>query len=111
MISRVLGRVDALPPVGFTPVRLAQRCRLLAEQAHRNGDQRAAEAHEREAVDLLRSVGAKPLLVGALLDAARRRGDAEALAEARTICEELGAKRWLERIDAEFAAEATGAVA
>jgi hypothetical protein len=34
-----------------------------------------------------------------LLERARRRPDPEALAEARTIYVELGATRWLERID------------
>jgi hypothetical protein len=98
--TRVLARLEALTPVGVTPVRLAQRARFRAEQDHRSGDQRAAEANEREATDLLRSVSAKPFLVSALLDAVRRRGDKEALAEARAICEELGATRWLQRIDA-----------
>jgi hypothetical protein len=72
----------------------------LAEQAHVRGDEERTAAYEREAVELLRSVSAKPLLAGALLDSVRRRGDGGALAEARTIYEELGATRWLERIDA-----------
>jgi hypothetical protein len=45
-----------------------------------------------------------PLLAGALLDQVRRRGDAAAVAEARSIFAELGATRWLERLDPELGA-------
>jgi hypothetical protein len=78
----------------------------LAEQAHLRGDRDTAAAYEREAVELLRSVGARPLLAHALLDSVRRGGDVAALTEAREIYEELGATRWLARID-----QATGVVA
>jgi class 3 adenylate cyclase/tetratricopeptide (TPR) repeat protein len=97
-MTKVLGDLEALHPARVTPVRLAQRARLRAEQAHRRGDQSAVVAHEREATELLRSIGARPLLADALLDSVRRRGDDEALAEARTLYEELGATRALERI-------------
>jgi hypothetical protein len=44
----------------------------------------------------------RPLLADAGLDSVRRRGESEALAEAREIYEQLGATRWLERIEAEL---------
>jgi tetratricopeptide (TPR) repeat protein len=103
-MSRVLAALDALSPVRKTPVRRAQRARLLAERAFRSADGSAAVAHEAEAVELLRSAGAMPLLAGALLDQVRRRGDAAAVAEARSIFAELGATRWLERLDPELGA-------
>jgi tetratricopeptide (TPR) repeat protein len=91
--------VAALPPARATPLLRAGRTRLGAEIAHRSGDTEGTSRLEQEAIRLLRSVGARPLLAAALLDRARRRGDAEALAEARAIYSELAATRWLERID------------
>jgi class 3 adenylate cyclase/tetratricopeptide (TPR) repeat protein len=99
-IDELLASLDALRPVDATPVRRAQRARLLAEQAHFRGDEESTAAREREAIELLRSVSARPLLADALLDSVRRRRDAGALAEARAIYEELGATRSLERIEA-----------
>jgi class 3 adenylate cyclase/predicted ATPase len=99
-IAQVCGQLEALAPARVTPVRLAQRARLLAEQEHRRGDEAAAVAREREATELLRSIGARPLLADALLDSVRRRNDEEALAEARSIYEELGATAALERLAA-----------
>jgi len=91
--------VAALPPARATPLLRAGRARLAAEQAHRRGAEEECERLEDEAIELLRSVGARPLLANALLERASRRGDAAALAEARAIYEELGATRWLERVD------------
>ncbi len=98
--GRLLKILDTLSPVQVTPVRLALHSRLLADRSHRDGDGAAAREHERDAVDRLRAVGAKPLLAGALVEIADRHEDPEARAEARSICVELGATRWLERIDA-----------
>jgi class 3 adenylate cyclase/predicted ATPase len=98
-ISALLDELDALSPLMRTPVRLAQRARLLAEQAHRAGDAQATLEHEHEALELLRAVGAKPLVARVQLDDYRRRRDADALAEARAIYTELGATRWLAQID------------
>jgi class 3 adenylate cyclase/tetratricopeptide (TPR) repeat protein len=98
-IDQLLALLSDLAPVHVTPVRLALRARLSAELAHRAGDVESTEEHEREALEQLRAVGARPLLINALLDLHRRHGDAGALAEARAICGELGAARWLERID------------
>jgi tetratricopeptide (TPR) repeat protein len=91
--------VADLPPARATPLLRAGRARLLAEQAHRRGDAAGAGRFELEAIDLLRMVGARPLLANALLDRAGRRDDADALNEARSIYEELGATRWLERTE------------
>jgi len=55
---------------------------------------------QREAIELLRSLGARPLLATALYEKGRRHDDEDALAEAREIYAELGATRWLERFDA-----------
>ena len=91
--------VAGLPPARATPLLRASRARLQSELAHRAGDEEAALAFEHEAIGLLRDLGARPLLAQALLEGARRRGDAEARAEARSIYEELGAARWLERVE------------
>jgi class 3 adenylate cyclase/tetratricopeptide (TPR) repeat protein len=91
--------VAALPPARVLPQMRAGRARILAEQAHRRGDGKAADPFEREAIATLRSIGARPLLGRALVERARRREDNEALAEARAIYSELGAERWLARID------------
>jgi class 3 adenylate cyclase/tetratricopeptide (TPR) repeat protein len=91
--------VDGLPPVLAKPVLRAGRARVAAELAFRRGDRGSAETLGRQAVELLRSVGARPLLAHALLDQARRHEGKTALAEARAIYTELGAERWLARID------------
>jgi tetratricopeptide (TPR) repeat protein len=91
--------VDRLRPATATPLLRAGRARLAAEQAHRRGDAESADSHEREAIELLRSLGARPLLARALEERGRRREDADALAEARAIYSELGATRWLATID------------
>lgn len=91
--------VSALPPVRAAPLLRAGRCRLAAEQAHRRGDSQATQALEEEALALLRSVGARPLVARVLLERARRREDAPALDEARAIYADLGATRWLARLE------------
>src|SRR5436190_12760062 len=91
--------VAMLPPAQAKPVLRGTAARIAAERAHRRGDDDAAVSFEREAVTLLRSVGATPLVARALLDQARRHDDKDALAEARAIYAGLGATRWLARID------------
>src|SRR3954454_19885424 len=54
---------------------------------------------EREAIALLRSIGARPLLARTLMERASRRDDEAALGEARAIYAELGATAWLARAD------------
>jgi class 3 adenylate cyclase/predicted ATPase len=90
--------VAALPQALTSPLLLAVRARLAAELADRRGDDRSAGEAQTRALELLRSNGARPLLAQALSEHARRSGDGGALAEARAICSELGATRWLEQI-------------
>jgi class 3 adenylate cyclase/tetratricopeptide (TPR) repeat protein len=98
-IAELVAFVDRLPPARATPLLRAGRARLVAEIAHRRGDADLAQRSEQEAIGLLRTVGARPLLAKALLERARRGDDSNALAEARAIYQQLGATRWLERID------------
>jgi class 3 adenylate cyclase/tetratricopeptide (TPR) repeat protein len=99
VIAELEAFVAELPPVRATPLLRAGRARLAAERAHRRGDSQAEDALEREAVELLRSVGARPLLARALIERANRRDDRAALAEAREIYTQLGAARWLARVE------------
>jgi class 3 adenylate cyclase/tetratricopeptide (TPR) repeat protein len=99
-ITQLEAFVAELPPARATPVLSAGRARLIAERAHRRDDAPAARLAEDEAIELLRSVGARPLLAETLIERHRRTGDGAALAEARAICTELGATRWLARMDA-----------
>ena len=98
MLAELIKTVDELPPAGATPLLRAGRARLAAEQAHRRGDETAARRCEDEAIALLRPVGAKPLLARTLLERANRREDPQALAQACEIYRELGAVRWIERL-------------
>jgi hypothetical protein len=98
-LSELATVVDGLPPAQARPFLRAGRARLLAELAHRRADREGAERFEDEAIRLLRSLEARPVLAQALLERARRRDDPEALAEARAIYEELGAVRWLGRLE------------
>ncbi len=98
-MAELVSFVDGLVPARTTPLLHAGRARLMAEQAHRRGDEHAAVQFEHEAISLLRGVSARPLLTQALIERARRRRDPEALAEARSICTDIGAARWLARID------------
>ncbi|MGN6169879.1 MAG: hypothetical protein ACTHQQ_17175, partial [Solirubrobacteraceae bacterium] len=99
-LSELTAVVDGMPPTRVGPLLRAGRARLRAELAHRRADREGAERFEEEAIGLLRSLGARPLLAQALLERARRRDHPEALAEVRAIYEELGAVRWLGRLEA-----------
>jgi class 3 adenylate cyclase/tetratricopeptide (TPR) repeat protein len=90
--------VAALPPARATPILRAGAARLTAEIAFRESGAAAALEHEDEAIALLRSIGALPMLAEALLERHRRQTDADALAEARTILKQLGATAWVARI-------------
>ena len=100
--------VEQLPPARRLPLFLAGRARLRAELAQAAGDPDAARGLEREAEDVFRRLDTRPLLVGALLDRVRRRGDELALAEARQILEDLGATRWLEQLPSRCAGRLVG---
>jgi class 3 adenylate cyclase/tetratricopeptide (TPR) repeat protein len=98
-MTRLEQFVAELPPTRSTPQMRAGRARIMAEQAHRRGDERAADGFEREAIALLRSIGARPLLARTLVERAGRRDDEDALVEARAIYSELGADSRLARMD------------
>ena len=91
--------VTELPPARATPLLLAGRARIQAEQAHRRGESGAAWAYEEEALRGLRQVGARPLVARMLIERGRRHQDAAALAEARDIYLQLRAERWLTALD------------
>jgi class 3 adenylate cyclase/tetratricopeptide (TPR) repeat protein len=99
VIADLVRFVDALPPARATALLRAGRFRLLAEQAHRRGDERVARSREDEAIALLRKVGARPLLARVLAERVARRDDAAALEETRHIYGELRANRYLELLD------------
>ena len=64
----------------------------------------AARRHEDDAITLLRGLGTRPLRAHALAERAGRTGDPGALRKAQEIFSELGASRWLGRLN-----EAAGA--
>jgi hypothetical protein len=99
-ISGLTAVVDDLPPARAWPLLRAGRARLRAELAHRRADREGAQRSEDEAIALLRTLGARPLLAQTLVERARRHDDPAALAEARALYEELGAVRWLGRLEA-----------
>jgi hypothetical protein len=101
-IAQLVTFVDALPRARATPLLRAGHERLAAVQAHRSGEAQAAEAHALNAIALLRAVGARPLLAHVLIEHGGRQNDTAALAEARTIYNELGASRWLASAEAAF---------
>jgi hypothetical protein len=100
VMADLVAFVDRLERARATPTLRAGRARVSAELAHRHGDEQAAITFEDEAIALLRTVGARPLLAATLAERAARRDDAEALDEARTIYTELGATRRLAELDA-----------
>jgi class 3 adenylate cyclase/tetratricopeptide (TPR) repeat protein len=99
MIADLIEVVSHKPPAAARPILRAGLARLEAEAAHRRGAEQEARRHEQEAIDRLRSLGARPLLARALVEKAQRRPDAEALAEARSIYLELEATRRLKQIE------------
>ena len=101
-IEELLGEVERLPPSERTPRLVAQearfRGRLFALRADQDG---AAELLDR-ATDGFRAL-ATPYPLGVVLVERAELGvedPASLLAEAREIFERLGAKPWLERVDA-----------
>ena len=97
-IKELAAWAEALPRGRRPPLIQAGRNRLRAELAHLDGDADAARGLERETEALLRREGTRPALAVALADRVRRRGDADARAEARAIFTDLGATRWLEQL-------------
>jgi hypothetical protein len=91
--------VSRLQAVQATPVMRAGQARVRAELAHRRGDDEGARELQREAIAILRELGARPLLADALVELGRRGDDSDAIADARAIYAELGAERRLAQID------------
>ena len=98
-LEELAGFAAALPPARATPLMRAGRARVAAELADRRGDVAASAQAGEEAIAELRAAGTGPLLACALAEHGHRHGRADSLAEARTIYAELGAVRWLERLD------------
>jgi hypothetical protein len=98
-ISGLEAAAGALPQALLSPLIIAGRERLQAALAERGGDRPTALEHQATAIGLLRSVRARPLLAQALAEHSRITGDHNALGEAREIWTELGATRWLGRLE------------
>jgi class 3 adenylate cyclase/tetratricopeptide (TPR) repeat protein len=101
-IATLIAYVDESPAGLKTPLRRAGSARLRAQRAHLADDEPEAKRNELEAEGLLGELGARPALADALLDRARRRGDEDAVAQARAIFEELGATARLQLLDERF---------
>jgi class 3 adenylate cyclase/tetratricopeptide (TPR) repeat protein len=98
-MEELAGWVDGLPPARRLPLLLVACARVRGELAHLAGDAAAARGFEAQAEDILRDLGAKPLLSATLLDRVRRRGDADARDEAWRLLHELGATGWLTHLE------------
>jgi class 3 adenylate cyclase/tetratricopeptide (TPR) repeat protein len=105
-MDELISFVADLPPGRSSPLLRAGADRLAAQREHSRGNDEAALTYETSAVQLLREASARPLLAQALLESARRREDAGALAEARGIYRDVRATRWLERAEERWGAAA-----
>ena len=102
LTERALAVVDEIPP-GLLPVGVAaHHARLAATAARRTGDDTAAEAHLRDAIDRYTRWGSSVHRARAqaelanLLQAQQRTAEAALFeAEARTALEKVGARGWL----------------
>ena len=94
VLAALEAHVDALAPNARSPIFRAAQARIIAHRLVGTNRDRS-EGYEREAIALLRDVGARPLLARALLERAGRGEDPDAVAESRALCSELGASRWL----------------
>ena len=99
VIGELIDFVSGLAPARATPLLRAGCARLRADRAHRRQDDAAARRYEQEAIVLLRGLGARPLLAHALAERAGRTGDPDSRREAQEIYSELGAVRWLARLN------------
>jgi class 3 adenylate cyclase/predicted ATPase len=98
-LAELASFVASLSPGRATPLLLAGRARVSAEQAQRRDDLAAAWMYEDDALAQLRAVNARPLLARALLERAWRHKDPAALAQGREIYTSLKADRWLAQHD------------
>jgi class 3 adenylate cyclase/tetratricopeptide (TPR) repeat protein len=101
-VEELLGEVERLPPSNRTPRVVSNEARFRGRLLGLRGDQEAAAQHLADAVEGLRALQTPYPMAIALLEQAELRVDdpAPLAAEAREIFERLGAKPWLERIDA-----------
>jgi tetratricopeptide (TPR) repeat protein len=101
-IEELLGEVERLPPSERMPRLVAQEARFRGRLLVLRGDREGAAEHLSRAVDGFRALQMPYPLAMALVEQAEL-GEADPaplLAEAREIFERLGAKPWLERVDA-----------
>jgi class 3 adenylate cyclase/tetratricopeptide (TPR) repeat protein len=100
-VEELLGEVERLPPSDRTPRILAQEARFRGRLLALRGDPNGAAELLSRAIDGFRAMQTPYPLAIALVEQAELGVDpAPVLAEAREIFERLGAKPWLERIDA-----------
>jgi class 3 adenylate cyclase/tetratricopeptide (TPR) repeat protein len=101
-VDALLGRFDSLTPSDQSPLLAAYAARFRARLLDLRGDRDAASAFRARAIDEFRALETPHHVAVTLLEQAEA-GAAHAaplLAEAREIFERLGAKPWLERVDA-----------
>lgn len=106
-IEELLGHIERLRPGEVTPYLAAQGARFVARLAARRGEADRAETGFAAAVSGFRELSMPfhaamtQLELGELLLSQGRTQDADPLlAEAREVFERLGAKPWVERVDA-----------
>src|SRR5439155_8093892 len=101
-VEELLSEVERLPPSDRTPRILAQEARFRGRLLALRGDPNGAAELLSRAIDGFRAMQTPYPLAIALVEQAELGVDdpAPVLAEAREIFERLGAKPWLERIDA-----------
>jgi tetratricopeptide (TPR) repeat protein len=101
-IEELLGEVERLPPSDRTPRLVAQEARFRGRLLALRGDPEGAAALLARATEVIRGLQTPYPLAMTLVERAELGADdpAPLLAEAREILERLGAKPWLERIDA-----------
>ena len=101
-VEELLGDVERLPPSERTPRLVAQEARFRGRLLALRGDQDGAAGLLARAVDGFRTLQMPYYLAMALVEQAELgvEDPAPLLAEAREILERLGAKPWLERVDA-----------
>ena len=101
-VEELLGDVERLPPSERTPRLVAQEARFRGRLLALRGDRDGAAGLLARAVDGFRTLQMPYYLAMALVEQAELgvEDPAPLLAEAREIFERLGAKPWLERVDA-----------
>jgi tetratricopeptide (TPR) repeat protein len=101
-VEELLGEVERLRPSDRTPLLVAQEARFRGRLAAQRGEREQAVELLAQAVEGFRALQTPFWLAIVLVELAELGGgdSARLLAEARAIFERLGARPWLERIDA-----------